>query len=202
MTRRSIGLALQRHAGRTGGGGFLAPAAFLVVGLVGLVGVSACSSVPSQYTSQAERGVTLSALKARPEAYQGKVVILGGVLVEEKQAGGRIWLRMKNRPLDGDYVPHMPTSLGDPESGHYWIVLNAPGASPAYRSWARMTVVGRLMDHKSADIASGGEPVLAALYLHGWDSTWGGYGLREATWEAAEDPNYLVSSPLKVKPGQ
>lgn len=175
----------------------------LVAALLLALGLGACAgAVPSQYTSQAERGVTFSALKSRPEAYQGKVVILGGVIVEEKQAGGRIWLRMKNRPLDSDYVPHMPTALSDGESGYYWVMVTPQGLPPSYKSWARLTIVGRVSDQKSAEVASGGEPALAALYLRGWDSTWGGYGLRDATWEASQDPSYVVSSPLKVKPGQ
>src|SRR6185295_2045628 len=79
-------------------------AAVLVIAIM-VTGVAiGCSSViPSKYTSQAERGATFSSIKARPDAYIGKVVILGGVMVEEKEAGEQIWLRLKNRPVDADY---------------------------------------------------------------------------------------------------
>lgn len=60
---------------------------------------------PSKYAKQAEPGVTLTTLMSRPEAYQGKLVILGGVIVEEKREGERVRLRMRNRPLDEDCQP-------------------------------------------------------------------------------------------------
>ena len=64
-----------------------------------------CSPIPREYIHQSERGVTLSALVSEPNRYQGKIVILGGVIVEEKEEGDQVFLRLKNRPLDKDYVP-------------------------------------------------------------------------------------------------
>ena len=167
------------------------------------IGMTACSAIPSQYTKQAEHGATLSAIKARPDAYTGKVVILGGVLVEEKQMGEQVWLRMKNRPVDADYVPHEPTSVNDPEAGYYWVLVARQGLPGSYKSWPRMTIVGRVSaQQQPVNQPAAPEPVLQAMYLRGWDDSWGGYGLRPPTWEATQDPNYVVSTPLRVKPGQ
>jgi len=70
-------------------------------------GLVACGGpIPNQYLKQAEPGVTLTSLAKRHAEYQGKVVILGGVIVEHKSGDNRIWLKVRNRPLDGDYVPH------------------------------------------------------------------------------------------------
>ncbi|MBI3602899.1 MAG: Slp family lipoprotein, partial [Nitrospirae bacterium] len=63
-------------------------------------------TVPRKFVEQAEPSVTLTALAGRPAAYRGKVVVLGGVIAEEKQVSGRVWLWVKNRPLDADYEPH------------------------------------------------------------------------------------------------
>ena len=46
-----------------------------------------CGSLPSRYIQQAEPGVTLTSLTESPEAYQGKTVILGGVVIDHKQRG-------------------------------------------------------------------------------------------------------------------
>ena len=56
-----------------------------------------CANVPRQYVRMAEPGTTLTALTAHPEMYRGKVVLLGGVIIEEENEQ-YLWLRVKNRP--------------------------------------------------------------------------------------------------------
>ncbi|MBI4402061.1 MAG: Slp family lipoprotein [Nitrospirae bacterium] len=175
----------------------------VTVGCMVTVGLSACATaIPSKFVSQAEPGVTLTALKNRPEAYKGKVVILGGVIVDKREEEGRVWLLVKNRPLDADYVPHVPVSREGPEASHYWVMVTSQGLPKTYRNWARMTVVGRVSDHRAAglDSATETDTVLVALYLRGWGSGWGGYGLHEETWEEIQSPNAILSTPLRVKP--
>ncbi|MEW6544023.1 MAG: Slp family lipoprotein [Nitrospirota bacterium] len=156
----------------------------------------ACAStVPPEFVKRAEPGVTLTDLATRPQTYRGKVVILGGVIVDGKEQAGRMWLLLKNRPLDEDYVPHRDVTLRPSESGYYWVLVDLKGLPKAYRSWARVTVVGLVSDvqplpHEST---KGGEPVLGALYLRGW-----GYGNEDAgIWEERVDPNYLQSNPME-----
>jgi hypothetical protein len=173
----------------------------LVVGMA-FCDQNGCSPIPSKFIKQAEPGATLTALINQPAAYAGKVVILGGVIVEERQADGRIWLHLRNRPLDVDYEPHRDPRLRDAEDGFYWIVVDPKGLPPSYKEWARLTVVGTVMPPAAAGTPAGApaqrpEPVLGALYLRGW-----GYGLGDPTWEAFQAPNYIVSSPLGTKPGQ
>lgn len=174
-----------------------------LVGIVVSSGFDACATIPRKFVKQAEPGVTLTMLASHPDTYRGKVVILGGAVVTQKEEGGRIWLLVRNRPLDADYVPHLPTSVGNAEAGEYWVVV-APGGLPkTSRNWSRLTVVGRVSDERPAQHApgTGQEPVLAALYLRGWGSGWGGYGLHEETWEETQDASYIPSAPLKgVKP--
>ena len=43
-----------------------------------------CSPVPSKYLRQAESGVTLTSIQTTSNYYQGKIVILGGTIVEEE----------------------------------------------------------------------------------------------------------------------
>lgn len=169
--------------------------------LAGLFVTGGCAwtnTVPAKFVQQAEPGVTLTAMAGRPDAYKGKVVILGGVIVEEKRADGRVWFWVKNRPLDADYEPHRDASRTALESGHYWIVVDPQGLPQGYRSWARLTVVGRVSTvpiprfDAPPNGRKGSEPVLGAMYMRGWS-----YGERlDNVWEANQDPNYLAPNPV------
>lgn len=156
----------------------------------------ACSTtpIPSKFIRQAEPGVTLSTLVKNPRAYHGKVVILGGVVVAQKREPGKIWLLLKNRPLDKDYIPRELVSTRDPEAGQYWILVRPQDFPRGYRTWARLTVVGRVTDERPTEDEPGPEPVLAAMHLRGW----GLQGGEEETWEDKQDPNYIMSAPKPV----
>ena len=136
--------------------------------------------IPSQYLKQAEPGITLTKLSKDPLAYRGKVVVLGGVIVDQKQGDNRVWLRVKNRPLDGDYVPHIPVTKAGPEAGYYWVMVMRENLPKDYHNWSRITVVGRLTGGKIAlDVEGMDEKIqniiLSALYLRGWGKDFGGY---------------------------
>lgn len=170
----------------------------LIAGVVSC-GLVACGGpIPNQYLKQAEPGVTLTALSKRHTEYQGKVVILGGVIVDYKAGDNRVWLHVKNRPLDGDYIPHIPITNEGPEAGHYWVMVWNKDLPKDYQQWARMTVVGRVSYGQAAqDKAAVDEGlVLSALYLRGWDRRLGGYGVSE------EDSSGIVRMPAPPKPLQ
>jgi starvation-inducible outer membrane lipoprotein len=161
-------------------------------GLMGLL--SACASpLPKEYIDQAERGVTLTSLTSDPDRYQGKVVILGGVIVQEKEEGGQVWLRLRNRPLDKDYVPHRPQSLDSPEAGYYWVLILRRDLPTEYRDWARVTVVGKVEGPRRspADRPNDIEPVLDAYYLRGWGDSVMSTGKSTST----IDRNYTTTVP-------
>lgn len=149
-----------------------------------------CATVPRQYVQMAEPGATLTSLTTHPENYLGKVVLLGGAIVEEEENAPYLWLRVKNRPLDQDYVPHRPVDTGGPEAGHYWVMLPKQQIPREYRHWARMTVVGRVTGTQRL----GTEPVLSLLYVRGWGTS----RVHDAVWEDSSDPNYVPSVPVGV----
>ncbi len=170
----------------------------LLIGLMLSAGCAWTSTVPSKFVQQAEPGVTLTTLTDHPEAYKGKVVILGGVIVEEKRADGRIWLWIRNRPLDEDHEPHRDATHIESESGHYWVMADLQGLPKDYRNWARLTVVGRVSNATVPRFEvppvgrKGSEPILGALYMRGW-----GYGGRlDDAWETGQDPNYVLTNPV------
>jgi hypothetical protein len=138
----------------------------------------------------AERDVTLTMLTTHPERYDRKVVVLGGAMMEEETTEGYQFLRIKNRPLDQDFVPHRPASSEGPETGSFWLVVAKDQLPPSYRHWARMTVVGRMIGTQRQT-----EPMLSLIYVRGWGIS----GKHDAIWEHA-DPNYIPSIPAGVLP--
>jgi Outer membrane lipoprotein Slp family len=176
MTRRSPPPFIDRLAG---------PRLHRTSWMLLAVALSACSAVPAKYTEKAEPDVTLTKVTASPQEYRDKVVIFGGVLVKERDEGGQIWLRLKNRPLDSKYHPHRPISPDGPEAGHFWVTANREQLPAKYRRWARMTVVGRVVGTTNQ------EPVLLLMYVRGWDVS----GNNEDAWETVIDPNYLPVIP-------
>lgn len=167
----------------------------LTAGLAGLVLMTGCGTLPSRYVQQAETGVTLTALAAVPDRFEGKTVILGGVVVDQQGQGSRLWLHLKNRPLDKEYRPHRPNNNEGPEAGYYWVIVpDASRLPPKWNQWARVTVVGRVADQKEArpTAVPASEPVLSLVFMRGWSlATARGKG----AWEESVDANYLLSVP-------
>lgn len=147
-------------------------------------------NVPRHYVRMAEPGTTLTALTAHPEMYRGKVVLLGGTIIEEEENEQYLWLHLTNRPLDQDYIPHRPANMDGPETGSYWVVVTKQQFPREYRQWARMTVVGRVTGMQRFET----EPVLSLLYVRGWGLSPAHHGV----WENL-DPNYIPSTPGGIK---
>jgi starvation-inducible outer membrane lipoprotein len=149
-----------------------------------------CANVPRHYVRMAETGTTLTALTAHPEMYRGKVVLLGGTIIEEEENEQYLWLHLTNRPLDQDYIPHRPVDMDGPEAGSYWVMVTKQKFPREYRQWARMTVVGRVTGMQRFET----EPVLWLLYVRGWGLSSAHHGV----WENF-NPNYIPSTPGSIK---
>ena len=175
--------------------GWLCIAAFISLLLAACALEGLKPPVPPRYLAQAERDVTLTALTAHPDQYRDKVVIMGGVVVEERLEQDQLWIRLKNRPLDDTYRPHRPVTQDSPEAGHFWVTAsNNSRFSGQYRQWARITVVGRVVGtwSTSTGAASGSEPVLSLLYAKGWTSSGSSH---DNAWEISTDPNAIMNVP-------
>jgi len=149
-----------------------------------------CSTVPRQYVRMAEPNATLTALTTNPETYRGKVVLLGGTIIEEEEIEQYLWLHVINRPLDQDYKPHRPSDTDGADAGYYWVTVPKQKLPHQYRHWARMTIVGRV----SGTQGSKSEPVLSLLYVRGWGTN----TAHDGVWEKPYDANYLPSVPAAI----
>jgi starvation-inducible outer membrane lipoprotein len=93
--------------------------------------LSGCANLPRHYVRMAEPGTTLTMLTAHPEIYQGKVVLLGGTILEEGENEQDLWLHVVNRPLDQDYIPLVPRTGMVPKlasTGWWWQSNNSPAS--------------------------------------------------------------------------
>lgn len=117
--------------------------------------------------------MTLTTLVTDPGRYRDKIVVLEGVVFAEKREASQLWLPLRSRPLDADYVPHRPISLVGPENGGYWVLLATAQPPANSHQWARVTVVGRMSDSPPVRPKSEGKggPGLAALDVRGWSIT-------------------------------
>lgn len=52
--------------------------------------------MPSKYMREADADVKLTTLVDAPDLHKGRLVILGGVILEEEMREGRSWLHTKN----------------------------------------------------------------------------------------------------------
>ncbi|WP_455379396.1 hypothetical protein [Petrachloros mirabilis] len=152
--------------------------------------MSATNAIPTEFVRQAEPGVTLTALTTHPDRYKDKVVILGGVPLSEVREGDRFWLWMRNRPLDQNYVPHLPSSRGGPEDGHYWVLVLPRDIPLPSHKWARVTVVGRVLPpllSAPEQVRAKPDPVLAAVYVSSqpFDES------HPETWASQHDLQYI-----------
>lgn len=149
-----------------------------------------CSPLPRKYIRDAVPNVTLSKLKASPQAYQDRLVVMGAVILEEEHRESSLWLHVRNRPLDQDYRPQLPPSADDPEGGWYWVVVGDHQKFPSsHHHWGDMVVVGRM-----TGLASGREPILKMVYVRG-------RGLQpehDSAWEDLLDTNYIPYIPTEV----
>jgi starvation-inducible outer membrane lipoprotein len=64
-----------------------------VILLLALCIVIGCSPVPKKYLREAVPNVTLSKLTETPQAYRDRLVVMGGVILEEEERGEALWLQ-------------------------------------------------------------------------------------------------------------
>ncbi|UVT17309.1 MAG: Slp family lipoprotein [Nitrospira sp.] len=149
-----------------------------------------CTAVPRKYLEEADPTLKFSWLAATPELYQDRLVILGAVIVKEEMRNGHLWLHVKNRPLDENYRPQLPPGPSDHDAGKYWIVVRKHHTLPSsYRSWADMTIVGRVIG-----VGPEAQPLVNLIYARGWGMT----PAHDGVWEHAVDENYGPTPPPEL----
>ncbi|ULA63328.1 MAG: hypothetical protein LZF86_110023 [Nitrospira sp.] len=178
LLRSAIADGLRRMVPRTLWPVALSLALFTAVG---------CGSVvPSRYMDRAVPHATLTSIAASPDNYRGRMVLLGGTIVNETMRGSQLWLHVRNRPLDEDYIPQLPPSPDDPEAAEYWVVVEAKQQfPPSHHKWADMVLAGYVAGRTPSK-----EVIIKLAYARGRDLDLSSYD----TWDHPEYVTYVPAS--------
>lgn len=130
--------------------------------------LSSCAAgtpFPSSQIQSADHSVRLKSLLESPGEYEGRTVILGGIInmVERKGILNRIYVQ--SYPLGKNYRPdvHLPAE------GHFMIVTDQPLRSGLYSPGRKIEVIGIILHpQKMANLSGNQEkiPVIRAIHLH------------------------------------
>jgi outer membrane lipoprotein len=123
---------------------FPSGAFYLVFGLFLMILFSGCSPISRELRAQADRTLSFQQVFQNPEAYNGKIVIWGGEIIETiNQKDGTTFIVVFQRPLDWMGEPKIQRSEGR------FIILVAGYADPyVFKRGRRITVAGEIMGRK------------------------------------------------------
>jgi outer membrane lipoprotein len=136
-------------------------AVLLVIALV------ACSPpFPEELLQKVEKDVPFTALLKDPGNYAGKLLMLGGTIVETKNLTEGTRIEVLQRPLDGEARPE----LSDRSDGRFLILAAQFLDGALYQRGRTISVIGEVV---APQVLPLGEieyryPVVAAKSLHLW----------------------------------
>ncbi len=113
----------------------------IFMGVSCLMLLCACAPVISQTTmSTVDRSVSFTALQQNPDAYRGRVVLLGGQIIATTVRADETWVEVLEKSLDYQQKP----SDTDQSSGRF--LVRFPGfLDPAiYAAGRKLTVAGQV----------------------------------------------------------
>ena len=106
-----------------------------------LMFIAACAPVISQTTmSGADKSISFAALQQRPDAYKGKVVVLGGQIITTTVRDNETWIEVLEKQLDSQQKPE-----NTDQSGGRFLVKFQGFLDPAiYAAGRYLTVAGQV----------------------------------------------------------
>lgn len=131
---------------------------------------AACSSqrvVPGSLEPLVDRTVTFQEILSAPESYQGKVVVLGGVVLKAKRLKDGTQIELLQLPLDQRERP----LLDRQQSQGRFLAIQQEFLDPATLvEGTKMTVVGEVSGAKTdyLDEVEYRYPVVIVKHLHSW----------------------------------
>jgi len=144
--------------------------AFLVCMLLGPVWLGGCATspvVPETLQNQVDPGLTFSQILQGPEAYQGKVIVLGGEVLSAKRFAEGTRLEVLQLPLDDSQRPVVTRT----ESQGRFLATEKAFLDPAmFPPNTRITIVGEVTGMIAAklDEMDYEYPAVVIKHLHVW----------------------------------
>jgi outer membrane lipoprotein len=134
--------------------------------LVVAASLPGCAGISSQARSQVTYHGSFAELQARPEAFLGQVVLLGGRILETQPAAERSALNVLQLTLDAQDEP----VEDDRSQGRFRVTAPRLLDPEVFRQGLRVTVVGRVSGSEVLAIGSLAYrmPVLEAIEIKLW----------------------------------
>jgi starvation-inducible outer membrane lipoprotein len=129
------------------------------------LGVAGCTStvVPQALLGQVDRGITYPELAQNPEAFMGRLILMGGVVLGVEPRGQDLHLTVAERPLSTlNEAPVLyESSRGD-------LLLQVPGGgAAAYRQGNLITFVGSVLG-RAPEAGLPPVPRIESRYIYVW----------------------------------
>jgi outer membrane lipoprotein len=125
--------------------------------------LASCATIPSEFTKQVDPNLTFTDAKRAPEQFRGKILLLGGTVIERTDLPGMTQLRIYEHEIDSRYSPY----IGGPSEGEFLIVIRSPVNPAKYPPGELVTMVGKLTGAEPVT-GHGPLPSFDALYLRSW----------------------------------
>jgi outer membrane lipoprotein len=129
--------------------------------------LAACApTISNQLRQQADASLSFPVLSADPEAYQGKIVILGGVIAQTTAKTGQTELEIVQKPLDSFNVPE----TSDTSQGRFLVLAEQFLDPLIYKKDRKITVAGEVTgsEVRKLDTLEYRYPVIKSLELKLW----------------------------------
>jgi starvation-inducible outer membrane lipoprotein len=133
---------------------------------------SCAAGIPAQLAEQVSWNLSFTDLRRSPEAYQGRIVALGGIVthIEANDGGYRVLVNEVPLELSGRSRP----AVDQLPRGRFMLLLLAPVLPSGFRPGAEVTVVGEVLraDARLERQVDGRGPVLEARHVKVWGPSW------------------------------
>ena len=145
-----------------------------VAAALGIVVIAGCSPpFPKDLLEKVEKNVPFSALQKDPEKYAGKLLMIGGIIVDTKTLKERTHIEVLQMTLDGEGRPELTDDTG----GRFLVMTQQFLDGAVYHRGRLITVVGEVA---APQVLTLGEiaylyPVITAKALHLWSPYSGPY---------------------------
>ena len=121
---------------------------------------------PKDLLDKTDRNVSFVALQKEPERFSGKLLMLGGTIVDTKNLKEGTQIEVLQKPLDGEGQP----AVTDETGGRFLVVTSQFLDGAIYHRGRSVTIIGEVAGSKLQPL---GEleyryPVLTAKGLHLW----------------------------------
>jgi len=139
----------------------------LVMLAIAALAMPACAPpFPKDLLDKVEKNVSFSDLFKDPEPYRGKLLLLGGIIVETKNLKEGTQIEVLQKALDNESRPYMT----DETAGRFLIVSSQFIDAAVYQRGRQITVLGEAAGSKTQQLgeAEYRYPVITAKDLHLW----------------------------------